>query len=239
MNKLVCRSVMALMVCLSPILIVGCESTDEIIDGKDWGYESKNLVTGYVFPEEMSVSIGVLDSSRISFGVRTKGFVVGRHLKGVWGEFRDLTDEDVVERARLFDSMSVVYGDTAYNHLVSMSENWALAYPIDSIAIVSDVDYDVNHPAGSNLFDLVNIETYSYGENVINKNPSRNFVLEKKVSELTPVNRTLMTSKFGDMLYNTGRYAIPQTSHPQACQLTVTYFFSNGLKLSASAHVEL
>lgn len=239
MNKFVCRLVMVFMVCLSPFLIAGCESTDEINDGGEWGYESKNLVTGYVFPEEMSVSIGVLDSSRIVFEVRTQGLVVGRHLKGAWGEFRDLTEEDVAERARLFDSMSVVFGDTAYNQLVSMRENWALAYPIDSIAIVSDVDYDVNHPAGSNLFDLVIIETYSYGEKVINKNPSRYFILEKKVSELTPEDRTLMTSKFGDMLYNTGRYTIPQTSHPQICQLTVTYFFSNGLNLSASVQMKL
>lgn len=77
MNKLVCRSVMALMVCLSPILIAGCESTDEIIDGGEWGYESKNLVTVYVFPEEMSVSIGGVDSSRVALGVRTYGYAVG------------------------------------------------------------------------------------------------------------------------------------------------------------------
>lgn len=157
-------------------------------------------------------------------------------------EFRDLTEEDVVERARLFDSLSVVYGDTAYNHLVSMSENWALVYPIDSITITSDMDYDKNHPAGTNLSDVVNISTYTYGESVLSGYASKKIgvgiINAVKVSELTQANLTLLGANYYGH-YGTGQYYIPQTSHPQACQLTATYFFSNGLKLSASAQVEL
>lgn len=237
MNKLLNRLVVLLAISLFSAIVVSCES-EEKIPG-DWGYESKHLVTGYVFPEELEVEAGAIDGALVTFSVKAKGVVVSHHLKKVWGEFSDLTEEDVVERSRLFDSMAILYKDTAYNRMVTLRENWALAYPIDSVSIISNVGYDVNHPVGSNLYDVVTMTSYSYGELVLNGYVQGDCQLEKRVSELTQDNRTLMTAKFGDMLYCTGRFSLPQTANPQDCQLTVTYFFSNGLKLSASTQVKL
>lgn len=219
-----------------------CESEEERENGdeKDWVVKSKNMVTRYVFPEEMSIR-HECDSSRILFYVRTEGLAVGHGLEAGL-EFRNLNEEELSERARLFDSMAIVYKDTSYNGNVPIVGNWALAYPIDSISIISSTDYDKDHPAGSDLSDVVGMETYSYGECVLSDYSEERVGIgidsDKKVAELTQANRTLLCAHYYG-LYNTGVFSIPQTSHPQACQLTVTYFFSNGRILSASARMEL
>ena len=152
-----------------------------------------------------------------------------------------LKESDYNRSVSLFDSLSVLYGDTAYNQMVPMGEYWALAYPVDSIIVVSNVDYDQNHPAGEKLSDIVTVESYSYGKYVLcgYQNP-QNFELKKKVCDMTQLDRTLMGVR-GQWIDNPhiGGFYIPQTPNPRDCQLTVTYFFSNGLNLSASAQVKL
>ena len=240
MKNLFFRVWVAFAACMLAVSVVGCEEETDGGNEDVWSVESKNLVTRYVFPEEMSVR-HEYDSSKVLFYVGTKGLAVGHRLEAR-SEFENLEEDELSRRARLFDSMAVVYKDTSYKGKVPITGYWALAYPIDSISIVSSSDYDMNHPAGTNLSDVVSIESYSFGACVLSgyleKKVGIGVGFDMKVSELTRENRTLLCAQYGS-LYNTGYFSIPQTSNPQDCQLTVTYLFSNGLKLSASAQVKL
>ena len=223
------------------VSVTGCEEENETDEGKA-SVKSKNLVTGYVFPESMSLK-SEYDSSCVLLYVYTDGLVVSRRLRSSL-EFRDLEEEELSRRARLFDSMSVVYKDTAYNGYVPIGNfgYCALAYPIDTISIVCDVNYDEDHPAGTDLSDVVYVTNYSFGNNVLSgyeiKLVGVGVGYKKKVSELTPSELTLFGANYFG-INSAGRFTIPQTFNPQDCQLTVTYLFSNGLKLSASTQVKL
>ena len=227
--------------CMLVVSVTGCEEENETDEGKA-SVKSKNLVTGYVFPESMSLK-SEYDSSCVLLYVYTDGLVVSRRLRSSL-EFRDLEEEELSRRARLFDSMSVVYKDTAYNGYVPIGNfgYCALAYPIDTISIVCDVNYDEDHPAGTDLSDVVYVTNYSFGNNVLSgyeiKLVGVGVGYKKKVSELTPSELTLFGANYFG-INSAGRFTIPQTFNPQDCQLTVTYLFSNGLKLSASTQVKL
>lgn len=62
---------------------------------------------------------------------------------------------------RLFRQTAREFGDTAYNKEITYEEGWPLFHPeayrqrIQSIDITSDVDFDAEHPAGSDLGDIV------------------------------------------------------------------------------------
>ena len=241
MGNLFFRVWVAFAVCMLAVSVIGCEEETET-DGGKASVKSKNLVTGYVFPESMSLK-SEYDSSCVVLYVHTDGLLASRKLLPSL-EFRNLAEEELSRRARLFDSMSVVYKDTAYNGYVPIGNfgYCALAYPIDTISIVCDANYDEDHPAGTDLSDVVYVTNYSFGNNVLSgyeiKLVGVGVGYKKKVSELTPSELTLFGANYFG-IYSAGRFTIPQTSNPQDCQLTVTYLFSNGLKLSASAQVKL
>lgn len=235
MSKLFNRIVFAHIVCALALSVNSCKKEDVNDKESVWGYESKNKVTRYVFPESMSLMCDY-ESSCVIFRAVVDGMVVGHGLTA-HPNYKNLTEEDVAMREKLFDSMAVVYKDTAYNGMVSMTGNWALAYSIDSISIVMDKEYDRKHPMGTSLSDVVNARITSYGECVFSGYEKKLIGFEKKVSELTQLNRTLMATSED---HNCSQaFYIPQTDTPKDCQLTVTYFFSNGLNLSASAQVKL
>lgn len=62
---------------------------------------------------------------------------------------------------RLFRQTAREFGDTVYNMEITYEEEWPLDNPeayrqrIQSIHITSDVDFDAEHPAGSDLGDIV------------------------------------------------------------------------------------
>ena len=241
MKNLLFRVWVSFVACVLAVSMIGCEEENEANDGTA-SVKSKNLVTGYVFPESMSLK-SEYDSSCVVLYVRTDGLLASRKLLPSL-EFRNLAEDELSRRARLFDSMSIVYKDTAYNGFVPIGNfgYCALAYPIDTISIVCNANYDEDHPAGTDLSDVVYVTNYSFGNNVLSgyeiKLVGVGVGYKKKVSELTPSELTLFGANYFG-IYSAGRFTIPQTSHPQDCQLTVTYLFSNGLKLSASAQVKL
>ena len=241
MRGLYNKTFLVILVGTINLFMSSCEE-EEPIGLDSWGRMSKHLVTGYVFPEKMDIYCEY-DSSCVMFYPKPNGLVVGHEL-GTMHEFEDLSEDELSRRSRMFDSMAVVYKDTSYNGIVPIGNGgyWALAYPIDSILIVSDIDYDLNHPAGVNLADVVNIQGDSFGDCVLsgyqNTKIGIGYADKRSVSDLTQANLTLFGANSHGP-YTAGRFTIPQTSHPQDCQLTVTYLFSNGLKLSASAQVKL
>lgn len=62
--------------------------------------------------------------------------------------------------------LSELYGDTSFNawliHDVVMTGSRSWAFPFEELSIVSDDDYDENHPAGTPLDDIVEIKYDSY-----------------------------------------------------------------------------
>ena len=86
---------------------------------------------------------------------------------GIIGETDDrrLCDYmDTGARQALYDELCLKYGDMTYNReefVVYGSEPRFLAYSPVSIDIVSDVDFDAEHPAGTSLNDIVVFDAYS------------------------------------------------------------------------------
>lgn len=234
--------------------LLSCESESEGGGNSEaWGYKSKNLVTGYLIPEKMRVSQVMSDSSDAILDVEINGFVASRALV----EFERseytlsanhlLKENDFEKSIAVFDSMSVVYKDTAFNKMIPMSGYWALALPVDAISVVSDMNYDDAHPAGSDLSDFVRISTSSYGNSVLNEYavPYSSYI-EKKLSELTRQDRTLLSASvemdgtnYRDGYSHVGRILIPKTDSPKKCHVTVTYLFANGQKLSSIVQMEI
>ena len=240
MNRFKLNTTLFSLISIIPIFTNSCSKEEEVNwKSVTWVQESKNLVTGYVFPEEMSLfnctdSIG--DS--IYINVDVIGYVVGH--KDIRGreQFAKMSDEEFSKRLAVFDSMATLYNDTSYEGRVRIIGNWALAYPIDSILITADIDYDQKHKAGSNLSDLVNVKSHSYGKSILSNYKTSITGVDKHVSDLTKEELTLFGANYmGD--YNTGYFSFPKSAIPKDCKLTVTYFFSNGQVLSATAKISM
>ena len=241
MNRFNLKMALASLIGMASIFTSSCSKEDENDNGKAevWTYESKNLVTGYVFPEEMSIA---QESDSISatvyLCVDVNGFVVGHRNIRSSTQFITMSDEEFAKRFAIFDSMATSYNDTSFDGRVRIIGNWALAYPIDSILITADIDYDPKHKAGSNLSDLINVRNNSYGKSILSNYKTSINGVDKLVSNLTKEELTLFGANYmGD--YNTGYFTLPQNGNKKDCNLTVTYFFSNGQKLSATAKVRI
>lgn len=77
---------------------------------------------------------------------------------GYYSTYRD-KDYKYYEKAKYF---SELYGDTSYNGGIIGWEHAVLAYPIDKMTISCDDDFDAEHPAGTPLDDIVNLEYSTY-----------------------------------------------------------------------------
>lgn len=73
--------------------------------------------------------------------------------------------EEYPEKAGVYESLCSRYNDTAYPEVHYLRPYWGgRNYPVNnivSIAVVSDADYDSNHPAGSSLADICEVLTAS------------------------------------------------------------------------------
>ena len=87
MGNLFFRVWVAFAVCMLAVSVIGCEEETET-DGGKASVKSKNLVTGYVFPESMSLK-SEYDSSCVVLYVHTDGLLASRKLLPSL-EFRNL-----------------------------------------------------------------------------------------------------------------------------------------------------
>lgn len=80
---------------------------------------------------------------------------------GGGGYYATYFDKDYkhYEKAEYF---SELYGDTHYTGQISGWLHPVIAYPIDKMTISCDADFDAEHPAGTPLDDIVNLEYSTY-----------------------------------------------------------------------------
>ena len=235
-----------ILICVLSFTLFSCEKEETSHGNSVYMHKSPNLINGYVFPDTMEIRYDGVDTlSNAKFRLYNKGFIASRVLADYesWKyaniQERLIDRKDYDRSIELFDSLSIVYHDTNYNDRTPLGYNWALAYSVDSISIVSDADYDDSHKAGNNLADITNIVTGSYYNCIANGYKSKDIYIGKKVSELSETDRILMQTRNGGLYNLMAEFSIPQSKRPKEQHITVTYHFSNKKNLSATAKVQL
>lgn len=106
-----------------------------------------------------------------------------------WG-----TSVDEHTDAKLFEYYARLYGDTGYGKELLPGSNRAVAEAFRSISVVSDTDFDAEHPAGTPLDDIVCLRGESAYEYIRSgyAREKEYTNCRKPLRELTPDDRTLM-----------------------------------------------
>jgi len=102
----------------------------------------------------------------------------------------------------IFGTLSNRYKDNAYNGHTWINLRPSLAYPLTSASIVSDSDYDNNHPAGTELTDIIQFNTASYFPFISNgyklfEEGGDCYLTTKLFSDLTQTERSMWPSEVG------------------------------------------
>lgn len=147
-------------------LLVGCKLTADIIFGdyQTW-WVREYVVLNYDQPdvslENGDIVTGGAEGFRILPFVRIYAF---RHTE------QPLSDEERLETERHIE-LSKQHGDTNFRGWVDRSNidgfTRCWAYPLE-IDVVSDVDYDKEHPAGTSLADVLYIKYHHYRDYIAN-----------------------------------------------------------------------
>lgn len=159
-----------------------------------WGeqYSESLIHCYYVINHVEDVEIQPYPDNRFDISLPLKYYAIRQH-----------NDETYVERHK---ELSSRYGDIGLNSWVAedlwfVHDSWA--FPLSEFTIVSDVDFDMEHPTGTLLNDIVEIRyrTMKYfienNYNRKNKDSALNIPIEgeevvKRVSELEPQDAIFM-----------------------------------------------
>jgi hypothetical protein len=151
-----------------------------------------------------------------------------------------------------FKELAKLYKDTAYNNLVVISAPASLSEPLLSISLVSDADYDMAHPAGIPLDDIVKLHSFSplkfiqsgykefyigndddmYNGNILLGKRSGYYLIHKYLNELEREELTLLTSSASDAGVCLRFLHLPTIENVH--NITVTVTFQNGKILTAN-----
>lgn len=119
-----------------------------LISCDDFHHYSHSYVQSYTLYDNISVRRSLASSSTKNLDLS----VATSHSIGLLSEGQD---------RNLFDRICVEYGDTSYNKMVYLPNNYPTiisVYPhITTINVISNKDFDVEHPAGTSLNDIMNI----------------------------------------------------------------------------------
>lgn len=189
-------------------------------------WNSKHLHNCYTIPDSFSHVKWHIVPSR-----RRDSFAIGFSIKG------DIIYSDeckVPKNTELFDSICQLYHDTAW-HGESSATNPPIAYPVSDISIISDADFDVVHPAGSDLIDFATVRTESWGDFVLNGYP------------INDTHLVYISKKFSDFTYNEKclwwdggiSLVFPLPTLSTTHHLTISITFEGGKKISSTIEVIL
>ena len=135
------------------------------------------------------------------------------------------------DKAR-YEVLAKKYGDIGYNRNASIGRQGAISVAIDSISVVSDVDIDASHPKGSELSDIVKLNTRSYYLFIKSGYKETNDQYtdkDKFISEYTKEDFTLLFNRHGLMFHFDSTMAVKGNPN-----LTITIYFEDGKKLSTT-----
>lgn len=208
---------------------------------KDCCFVSKYFMPAYMLPDTLKAGNSYpIENNRHKINLKFKGFFISEK-----GELMAPKQgfEDLEERSLKFKELSQSYGDTTYNDYKDIGFSPALGYPIKKISIVSNKDYDSNHPAGTDLSDVIECSMSSYWHHIKNNYRDYNYYdyyvycstkeycIIKKVADLDSEDLKIVGAYVMSLF-------IPDLDLDDTHDLTITIHFENGKTLCCSVQVD-
>ena len=131
-----------------------------------------------------------------------------------------------------YNALAKKYGDVGYNSKAPIGREGAISVAIDSISVVSDTDIDTLHSKGTELSDIVMLNTRSYYLFVKSGYKDTNDQYtdkDKFISEYTKEDLTLLFNRHGLGFHFDSAKVIKGTHN-----LTITIYFEDGKILSTT-----
>ena len=131
-----------------------------------------------------------------------------------------------------YEALAKKYGDIGYNRKTSIGREGAISVAIDSISVVSDADIDASHPKGTELSDIVKLNTrshYLFIKSGYKDTNDQYTDKDKFISEYTKEDLTLLFNRHGLIFHLDNTMAFKGTQN-----LAITIYFENGKILSTT-----
>ncbi len=225
MNKIFQIIIGALMTVVV-VAVVSCKEEDEGKKTPEYEWPSKHYLQRYILPDSL------VDSSWDFLSTSKDSFLLGF---GIGGE--SICSGECPNNPQsphpLYDSLVKMYHDTAWHGTTNYMYP-AVAYPVSSISVVSDADFDDTHPAGSELIGIAKIYSGSYAlfvQNGYNGRYPQEQIL-KPFCEFTQLEKSLWRNG-GIAIY------LPLPTLSRTHNFTVTFSFENWKSVSSTVRVEL
>lgn len=174
---------------------------------------AKNCIPFYVEPDAL-----ILNKSR-NIGSEPSIFLT---IEGI--QIDERTNKE------LYNLLAKKYGDIGFNNNRALESDGAISVAIDSISVVSDADIDASHPKGTELSDIVKLNTrsfYRYIKSGYKESQDQYSDKDKLISEYTKEDFTLLFYNRGLVFHFDSATVIKGTHN-----LTITVFFEDGKKMS-------
>lgn len=161
------KKIVLVIAAISSSLLYSCEKEDNVAKTIDDGKEtpanitvnhqqSSSTITDSTETEEpqneMKIDGGAYANSFIQDYNHADSITLYAYAKNDLLVFSTFIRGDMASQ-KLNDSLSKAIGDTCFNHY--MARTFANCDTLTGIDILSDIDYDENHPAGTSLKDII------------------------------------------------------------------------------------
>jgi len=196
------------------VILTGCGKESDTAD-----VMAGHAVVKYVVPDTL-----VLDIT--TWTDRPSGFVIASEFDGEHVSWEK-------EGNSRFDYFASLNHDEGYDFYATWEMPPACPYPVKCLSVVSDADFDEQHPTGAELCDLADICVYSMGEFVLSGYRGENVeeLLFKPFSLFSDYERYLWCGGIGIYL--------PLPTLSRTHNLIVTFSFEGWKSVSSTVHVEL
>ena len=207
---------------LISILAFASSCKEDVEEGWDSPYVYvESYIPYYVEPDSLTLKEGRWLDIEPGVAINVKGRVIYQNQDSDKEQYEVLAKE---------------YEDVGYNNKAPIGREGAISVAIDSISVVSDVDIDASHPKGTELSDIVKLNTRSYYLFVKSgyKDTTDQYTYKDKfISEYTKEDFTLLLNRHG-LGFHFDNTKVVKGTH----NLTISIYFENGKKLSTTQTVK-